>query len=84
MYLDSKKYGQYAPFCVVYKALNALVVQWIGHSPAKGEMQVRFLPRAHMYKNLFFIREKLCFEKIKKEGCLPPLLHSQLTTIKLK
>ena len=25
---------------------RALVVQWIGHSPAKGEMQVRFLPRA--------------------------------------
>ncbi len=41
----------------VYKMLNImyilkvffidLVVQWIGHSPAKGEMQVRFLPGSH-------------------------------------
>ena len=30
---------------------SALVVQWIGHSPAKGEMQVRFLPRAQRTKN---------------------------------
>ncbi len=26
--------------------LDALVVQWIGHPPAKWEMQVRFLPGA--------------------------------------
>ena len=28
------------------KFKTALVVQWIGHGPAKAEMQVRFLPRA--------------------------------------
>ncbi len=29
---------------------TAPVVQWIGHSPPKGEMQVRFLPRAPMLR----------------------------------
>lgn len=35
---------------VLFSFSLALVVQRIGHSPAKGEMQVRFLPRAQIQK----------------------------------
>ena len=41
-----KKYPLYKKTIITYilKVFYDLVVQWIGHSPAKGEMQVRFLP----------------------------------------
>lgn len=52
-------------------AAEDLVVQWIGHIPAKDEMQVRFLPRSPVEKQpplsgrLFFCGQRVYTYAVK-------------------